>query len=349
MESPPPADETTSPPLAPQPPEGRCPNCGTSLLGPWCHHCGQEARDPLGEFGTALHTLLDDTLHFDNRVWRTLVPLFLRPGFLTAEYFRGHRVRYVAPFKLMFFLAVVAFFLVRITVSVTGPPPGVNGLDLVHFASAKTPQAVRRVRAREIRTVTRQLDQASLAREVRKRDLASARATIDYFARHRLAQLAQGRTGVGIAGVSAPFLAGLDHPREWIDATLRLLPIAMLVLLPLFALLLKLFMPRRSYVEHLIVALHSHAFVFLDLIVLVCLSTLASWTANLPLLPVIFSGLAMPAGLWLFIYPGLMQKRVYGQRPIRAVAAYTLIGILYGLLLLAVVLGVLAVSLWHGF
>ena len=39
----------------------------------------------------------------------------------------------------------------------------------------------------------------------------------------------------------------------------------MFVLIPLFALLLKLFyvFRRRLYMEHLIVALHSHAFLFL--------------------------------------------------------------------------------------
>lgn len=47
------------------------------------------------------------------------------------------------------------------------------------------------------------------------------------------------------------------------------LPGAMLVLLPIYALLLKLFyvFKRRIHMEHLIVVLHSHAFLFLWLLV----------------------------------------------------------------------------------
>jgi hypothetical protein len=349
LEPSPPATETESPPENQKPPCESCRNCGTTLLGPWCHQCGQEAHDPLGRFGSALHTLLDDSFHFDNRVWRTLVPLFLRPGYLTAEYFRGHRVRYVAPFKLMFFLAVAAFFVIHLTLTVVKSPARVTLSDLTRLELARTPQAVRLVRTQEIDTVTHRLDQADLAAGLRKKDLKVAQTTIDQVARERLAQLARGTPKDSILQLPARLQAGLEHPREWLDATFRLLPVAMLVLLPFFALLLKLLIRRRSYIEHLIVALHSHAFVFLDLIVLVSLSALASWTAGIPFLPGLFSSLGTLTGLWLFVYPGLMQKRVYGQSAIGAVGAYALIGLLYSFLLLVFVVGVLALSLWHGF
>ena len=60
--------------------------------------------------------------------------------------------------------------------------------------------------------------------------------------------------------------------------------------MPLFALILKIFyiFRRRLYMEHLIVALHSHAFIFLSLLLLTIITLLRNWTdASVPgLVPV---------------------------------------------------------------
>jgi hypothetical protein len=36
----------------------------------------------------------------DGRMWRTLIGLFFRPGFLSREYFAGRRRRYIRPARL---------------------------------------------------------------------------------------------------------------------------------------------------------------------------------------------------------------------------------------------------------
>ena len=58
--------------------------------------------------------------------------------------------------------------------------------------------------------------------------------------------------------------------QRMISGTFSALPPTMFVLIPVFAILLKLFyvFRRRLYVEHLIVALHSHAFMFLSLLLI---------------------------------------------------------------------------------
>lgn len=58
---------------------------------------------------------LGDLLAFDSRVLRTLRPLFLRPGFLTAEWCRGRRVPYVPPFRLYVLVAALFFFVLAVT------------------------------------------------------------------------------------------------------------------------------------------------------------------------------------------------------------------------------------------
>ncbi|MEO5817559.1 MAG: DUF3667 domain-containing protein [Gemmatimonadaceae bacterium] len=48
----------------------------------------------------------------DGRLWRSVVALLSKPGFLTVEYFAGRRGRYMRPFSL-FVLLNVAFFFVQ--------------------------------------------------------------------------------------------------------------------------------------------------------------------------------------------------------------------------------------------
>ena len=94
--------------------------------------------------GSVFGDLLDSVFDFDARIVRTLKPLFLRPGFLTLEYFAGRQIRYVTPFRLFFFLAVLAFFIARLTVQVdnTGAMAGTQDA----FAQATTVAAVEKIR-----------------------------------------------------------------------------------------------------------------------------------------------------------------------------------------------------------
>lgn len=89
----------------------RCLSCDAELQGRFCHRCGQEAVDHRVPLRVLVGDALGDLLAFDSRILRTLRPLFLRPGFLTAEWCRGRRVPYVPPLRLYLFVGA-AFFLV---------------------------------------------------------------------------------------------------------------------------------------------------------------------------------------------------------------------------------------------
>jgi len=88
-----------------------CPNCGTALLGGFCHQCGE--KQPHTEELTFRHFVMHathDLTHVDTKVFATLRYLFTRPGFLTQEFIAGRRKRYMLPFSL-FMIAVAMFFL----------------------------------------------------------------------------------------------------------------------------------------------------------------------------------------------------------------------------------------------
>ena len=108
----------TNAPAAPDPaPAGTpCGNCGAPLLGDHCYACGQPVKGLVRHFSSILGDALDSVFNLDTRIFRTIGPLFARPGHITREYFAGRRVRYVSPVRLFFFLAIVTFFVAQLTV-----------------------------------------------------------------------------------------------------------------------------------------------------------------------------------------------------------------------------------------
>src|SRR5579884_1423264 len=106
------ADDTPAP-AAPVATKSFCGNCGAELLGPYCYVCGQPVKGSIRPLTSMLHDIADTILNIDSRIFRTLLPLLLRPGFLTNEYLAGRRVRYDTPFRLYFFLSVASFLLMQ--------------------------------------------------------------------------------------------------------------------------------------------------------------------------------------------------------------------------------------------
>jgi hypothetical protein len=94
--------------------ERACLNCGTALVGDFCHGCGQKGHvhRSLGAFG---HDLLHGVFHFEGKVWRTLPMLAWRPGDLTRRYIDGQRATFVGPLPLFLFCVFLMFAVVSWT------------------------------------------------------------------------------------------------------------------------------------------------------------------------------------------------------------------------------------------
>ncbi|NNM75972.1 DUF3667 domain-containing protein [Sphingomonas sp. ID1715] len=87
---------------------GACLNCGEALTGPYCAACGQSAHIHRS-FGAVWHELMHGVLHFDGKIWRTLPELAFRPGILTRRYIAGERAKFVSPFALFLFSALLMY------------------------------------------------------------------------------------------------------------------------------------------------------------------------------------------------------------------------------------------------
>lgn len=99
----------------------RCLNCGTSLTGSHCHHCGQRA-DVHRSFGAIGHDLVHAIFHFEGKIWNTLPLLTWRPGDLTRRYIHGERARFISPLALFLF----AVFLTYAVLAMVGSGGGVG-------------------------------------------------------------------------------------------------------------------------------------------------------------------------------------------------------------------------------
>jgi hypothetical protein len=364
----------------------RCPNCQTPLLGAYCYVCGQPKKGFIRQLSGILADFFDTVFDLDSRLLRTLPSLYLRPGFLSLEYFAGRRVRYVTPLRLYFFITVIAFLAMSMvsTVKVAG---GANGIQIDFDETPATPA---------------QLDadeQAALAGLDSGRpfmpDLAYQRARSDIKAQFAEQRRAQTAVAAPAAPASAPppvaakppparseaandpnplhlrFAEGKDwHPEHnplrfawlgsagnaWLNQQVGLIvrntqaakhdpqrlvtqslskaPQVLLVVLPLFALLLKVILVfrRRLYMEHLIVALHSHSFLALSGLLLVAVSQGQTLLAAGFWHSVFGIGYAL-IWLWIPVYLLIAQKRIYRQNWVMAVLSYGLIGIGYSVLL----------------
>jgi hypothetical protein len=89
--------------------EHDCLNCRATLIGKYCHVCGQENLQIKESFGHMMNHAISDYFHFDHQFFHTLQPLFFKPGFLTNQYMEGKRVQYLHPVKMYIFISLVFF------------------------------------------------------------------------------------------------------------------------------------------------------------------------------------------------------------------------------------------------
>lgn len=85
-----------------------CLNCGTALLGAYCHRCGQSEHIHRSLSGIG-HDIAHGVFHFEGKLWNTLPLLAWRPGDLTRRYIRGERARFVSPIALFLFSIFLMF------------------------------------------------------------------------------------------------------------------------------------------------------------------------------------------------------------------------------------------------
>lgn len=290
-----------------------CLNCGATLGGQYCGNCGQRAASRLISIWELLKDAFGDLLELDSRLWRTVIPLMIRPGQLTRDYLRGRRARYMPPFRMYLVLSIV-FFLVaffdpreELGILFEAEPVGQSeqGTD---ESSEVAPDG-------------------ETAIGITIDDGARAKCNLDELDDEDLPPwLASRLTPERLKVVCDRIIA--DDGRAFLNKLLDNVPIALFILLPVMALILKALYPlsKRFYVEHLLFVVHYHAFVFLILSLQVLVSRLGALAA-VPDLPFDVVGLAMALYVPVYLYKA--QRRVYEQGRFFTVVKFSVLTLAY--------------------
>jgi hypothetical protein len=277
--------------------DGRCTNCEAPLPEPrpnFCPECGQEANIKPPTVAEFAQQFSGTYFAPKGAMWQTLKLLLARPGELTAQYLNGRRRQYVLPLRLFVLTTLLMLLVIRI-------------------ASALQMSV---------------LDDAAVLQALPERPGAVA------------LELGIGRAGMAEGRFYCEGLptwlcsriqAKLDMPTRDLllqvervqDRLARNAGLVMLVLLPAFAAVLALLFRYRglSYTEHLVFALHLHAFWFLVVAVVVPLPALAM----------------LPALVLIPAYAGLAFRRVYGGRAWGLVWRGALLSAVHLVLVMAIV------------
>jgi hypothetical protein len=264
----------------------RCQNCGNVVTQRYCGACGQRLDAPLHSLWHFGELALEDLTHADSRIWRTLTALLFKPGFLTREFLHGRRARYLPPLRL-YLVVSLAFFLYASTGH--HDPRVIRIGDSNHVPTAAS---VTSLDAEKNRTLAARAGESP---EQRAQRVCNDVAYDGPFRQLVLWPLHQ----VCVRSV-------IDNGRTLSEAFMHALPRAMFVFLPLLAAVMTLLYrrPRHYYVEHLLLFVHNHAFVFL----LLLLAGLTS--AVLPLLSG-WTDLAVMLYIAWYVYRSM--RVVYGQ------------------------------------
>ena len=71
----------------------------------------RKISSPNNPSGICINHFFSDVTHFDGKFFITVKDLFAKPGFLSAEYMIGRRVRYLDPIRMYIFTSAI-FFLI---------------------------------------------------------------------------------------------------------------------------------------------------------------------------------------------------------------------------------------------
>ncbi len=336
----------------------RCLNCGTALEGPFCHYCGQPDRNFMRFFPALLREFLSEFLELDSRFSRTMKPLLFQPGKLTRDYLDGRRFRYTPPLRLYLFSSIL-FFLVAAFISSDAIQDNLRITDQRSSGiriTAESEEDLARVEEALSglpEPLRGQIETELHEDQQRQREEEEFFATEEITFNDRPWHPEDNPVDIGWLPGSvndwineeigkSPEKAKRinEDPRLFVREIFDILPATMFVLLPVVALIFKFWylFSGRYYIEHLILALHNHSFVFVVLLIVLLLESLEAFFAarGLGLLEKGSYWVGYAFAAWVPIYLVVSLRRVYRQNWFLTLAKGFLIGLSYLTLLIFV-------------
>lgn len=300
----------------------------------FCPYCGQKKDDEL-TLGVLFYNTISNYFSFDARFFKSYIPLMVKPGYLAKQFVQGKRLLYLHPAQMYLFISVIFFFLFSIISrdqiqnvdkafkqdlnisKVSDSLAAKNTID-----SIKIKELAQQLKDNGIAIPNKNIDVNtldSLANSIDKKKL-NASTAFDFNTKKVDSLIAIDAPNAEIyKAMGLPDDAGYVKRKLYAQG-LKLyrqrnggsilqmfydsIPIAMFVLLPIFALLLKLFYYRKGpFAYHLVFTFYFFSFLFMVFSILILANLLFQLSAGSISLVILST----------FLYLLLAVKRFYEQ------------------------------------
>jgi len=340
----------------------QCKNCEKSFDASfdYCPYCGQETADNL-TFGVLFSNTISNYFSIDARFFKSFIPLMTKPGVLARRFVDGKRLSYLHPAQFYLFISVVFFFIFSFTIRKADNEvskaleKGFNKeasldslpvkMDSVGVEAAKKALKENQVHTgmsdEEIKAIDSVITGSQgipvTSLNFQKEALDSLIAQGAPLAEKLKAMGKKEDAGVFTTKVYTQLLKLYEQRGGGILQTLYdTIPIAMFFMLPLFALLLKLFYWRRgTFAHHMVFSFYFFTFLFTTFCVLI----LANTFLDIPI------GIEVLVFLSFIIYLMLALRTFYESHWLGAFFKANFISFMYMLIVLPLAMvGVIFVS-----
>ncbi len=307
-----------------------CANCGAPRPAAFCAQCGQNDDDYRRSSIGLIRSFLSETFDLDGRLTRTIKHLFAKPGFLAQEFSLNRRASYVSPFRLYLFASLIFFFCLSLSadrsdVRIAEDRAVIS--DLRDQANASDDRNVNEIADPETLKEILDSSDAQLAERILgqaessvKRDVLNA-YTLLVEQNFTIAERAEHLWW--LKPLTTRVVAATDQPERLVDEFSESIPLAMFILLPAYALFLKVLFYRRRrpifYSEHMVFAIHLHVLAFLI------------FTLNLLLPDAYLLGEIVFVALFLYlgVYSFSAMRNYYQRGRYTTLLRFGLLGLLY--------------------
>lgn len=272
--------------------EKNCLNCGTTVIGKYCHNCGQKNIEPKESLWQLIAHFFNDITHFDGKFFSTLKDLLVKPGFLSKEYITGRRAAYLNPVRMYIFTSFIFFLIFFSVYHVTDSEIKDKGFEI----NGKTEQMIDSLSPVEFNDFTEKFNNGvpmSRGDFNRYRDSLNSLGGLVVFGKKSIyksrnqydSALKTGTVKDGWLKRNLTYkeIAIYDKYNnqpakffsDFLNSLLHHFPQILFISLPLVTLLLKLLYIRRKqfyYVAHGIFVIHFYIFLFIAMLLIMCIS-----------------------------------------------------------------------------
>jgi hypothetical protein len=344
-----------------------CKNCEEEFQEEFefCPYCGQKAKDDL-TMGVLFYNTISNYFSFDARFFKSFLPLMFRPGYLARKFVEGKRLLYLHPAQYYLFVSVLFFFLFSFqareyTRQLDGvlkksfESESISALDKISkkvmdstsiakiTEPLKEPRIVTGIDKEELKKLDSIINDNVNSENTPNFNLGSITKKLDSLITIEAPEEEQLRA-MGM-NEGANFLNRRFYTRMLkfyknsgggiLQAFFDSIPIALFILLPIFALILKIFFWKRgSFAHHLVFSFYFFSFLF------VVLGTIlsVSYFWNVPV------WISLIVALSTYFYLLIAITKFYSQSYFLSFIKTGMVIFIYMLFVLPIALGIMAAT-----